>query len=446
MDTMKLYNSLSRDVEPFTPKDPQGRAIGVYVCGITPYDTTHLGHLFTYSSFDVLIRYLKYLGHQVHYVQNVTDIDDDILRKARQVNDDWLTLGNRWTTRFIRDMQATNIRPPDHFPRATDAIPEMFPIVEKLIKAGLAYESTGNVYFDVNAWPSYGRLSAIPRDQMLPLANERGNNPNDPHKRHPLDFILWQAQAPGEPAWPSPWGPGRPGWHIECTTMATYFLGNTVDIHGGGADLIFPHHESEIAQTEGATGQAPFVRFWMHTAMVRHEGEKMSKSLGNLVMVQDLRQTWSAGALRLYLANHHYREAWSHDPAELEQAERLAYQLGAAAQAQGRHSLRSHAAQGGSGLPYDPSWAQAAFTAAMDDDLDTPAALPVLERLARETTEAAGVGQEVRAAQESLAAMAGVLGLRLGVAGPQAESRTEAAWNDLLAGWQRHLERFTDQA
>jgi len=422
---MKLYNSLSRDVEPFTPKDPQERAIGVYVCGITPYDTTHLGHLFTYSSFDVLIRYLEYLGHQVHYVQNVTDIDDDILRKARQVKDDWQILGNRWTSRFIRDMQATNIRPPDHYPRATDVIAQMFPIVERLIMGGLAYESAGSVYFDVNAWPSYGRLSAIPRDQMLPLANERGNNPNDPHKRHPLDFVLWQAQAPGEPAWPSPWGPGRPGWHIECTTMASHFLGSSVDIHGGGADLIFPHHESEIAQSEGATGQAPFVRFWMHTAMVRHEGEKMSKSLGNLVMVQDLRQTWSAGALRLYLANHHYREAWSHDPAELEQAERLAYLLGAAAQA-----------QGGSGLPYDPSWAQAAFTAAMDDDLDTPAALPVLERLAREITEAAGAGQEVRTAQESLAAMAGVLGLRLGVAGPQ---------DDLLAGWQRHLERFTNK-
>ena len=215
---MKLYSSLSRSVEPFTP---QGPVIGVYVCGITPYDTTHLGHLFTYSSFDVLVRYLEFLGHEVCYVQNVTDIDDDILRKARQVNDDWRTLGNRWTSRFIHDMQAANIRPPDHFPRATDVIPQMFPIVQRLIGSGLAYESAGSVYFDVDAWPSFGRLSAIPRDQMLPIANERGNNPDDPHKRHPLDFVLWQAQAPGEPAWQSPWGPGRPGWHIECSTMAT---------------------------------------------------------------------------------------------------------------------------------------------------------------------------------------------------------------------------------
>jgi L-cysteine:1D-myo-inositol 2-amino-2-deoxy-alpha-D-glucopyranoside ligase len=436
---MKLYNSLSRDVEPFTP---QGRAIGVYVCGITPYDTTHLGHLFTYSSFDILIRYLEFLGHQVCYVQNVTDIDDDILRKARQANDDWHALGNRWTSRFIRDMQAANIRPPDHFPRATDAIPQMFPIIDRLVKAGLAYESTGCVYFDVNSWPSYGRLSTIPRDQMLSIANERGNHPDDPLKRHPLDFVLWQAQAPGEPAWPSPWGLGRPGWHIECTTMATHFLGSTVDIHGGGADLIFPHHESEIAQSEGATGQAPFVRFWMHTAMVRHEGEKMSKSLGNLVMVQDLRQTWSANALRLYLANHHYREAWSHDPDELEQAERLVYQLDAAAQAQGSQNhaaqgRQNRAAQGGSRSPYDPSWAQAAFTAAMDHDLDTPAALPVLEQLARETMEAASTGQDVQGAQDSLIAMAGILGMRLGAPSPQ---------DDLLSGWNQHLKRFSDEA
>ena len=184
------------------PQTSQGRPIGVYA-GL-PLDTTHLGHLFTYAAFDTLIRYLEFLGHQVRYVQNVTDIDDDILRKAGQVGDDWHTLGNRWTSRFIHDMQATNIRPPDHYPRATDVIPDMFPIIDRLIGAGLAYESAGNVYFSVNAWPSFGRLSAIPRDQMLPVANERGNKPNDPHKRHPLDFVLWQAMAPGEPSWLQP--------------------------------------------------------------------------------------------------------------------------------------------------------------------------------------------------------------------------------------------------
>ncbi|HIC90325.1 MAG TPA: cysteine--tRNA ligase, partial [Anaerolineae bacterium] len=230
----------------------------------------------TYTVFDILIRYLELCGYTVHYVQNVTDIDDDILRKAKEVGEDWQTLGNRWTARFIRDMEALNVRPPDHFPRATDVIPDIVEMVQRLLETGVAYEAGGNVYFHIDAWPEYGQLSRIPRDHMLPIANERGNNPDDPHKRDPLDFVLWQAQAPGEPAWESPWGLGRPGWHIECSAMATRFLGEVVDIHGGGADLVFPHHESEIAQVECCSSQSPFVRFWMHTAMVRHEDEKMS--------------------------------------------------------------------------------------------------------------------------------------------------------------------------
>jgi len=233
--------------------------------------------------------------------------------------------------------------------------------VRKLLDVGIAYEAGGNVYLSVDAWPEYGRLSGLSRDEMLPIANERGNNPNDPRKRDPLDFVLWQAQAPDEPAWDSPWGPGRPGWHIECSTMATSLLGATVDIHGGGADLVFPHHESEIAQAEAATGQKPFVRFWVHTAMVRHDGEKMSKSLGNLVMVRDLLRTCSPDALRLYLGNHHYRDPWSYSEAELEQAEKLAFRLKAAA-----------TAIGGQGAASDPAGAEAAFRAAMEDDLDTP--------------------------------------------------------------------------
>ena len=416
---MKLYNSMTRTTEQFVP---QGKTVSLYVCGITPYDTTHLGHLFTYASFDVLVRYLEFQGRTVRYVQNVTDIDDDILRKAGQVGEDWLSVGNRWTTRFVRDMQATNIRPPERYPRATDVIPQMFPAIEQLIGRGLAYESGGSVYFDLKAWPGYGRLSGIPQDEMLPVANERGNNPNDPRKRHPLDFVLWQAQAPGEPSWDSPWGPGRPGWHIECSTMATHYLGYTLDLHGGGADLIFPHHESEIAQAEGATGQSPFVRFWLHTAMVRHEGEKMSKSLGNLIMASDLLQVWSVDGLRLYLAGHHYREPWSHDAAELEQAERLAHRLRAAAETRGGH-----------GPALDAAGLRATFSEALDDDLNSPAALPVLDRLAGEIEGAAAGGQDVSAAQEALRAMAGVLGLRLDAPGPEPET---------IAGWEAHRQRF----
>jgi L-cysteine:1D-myo-inositol 2-amino-2-deoxy-alpha-D-glucopyranoside ligase len=419
MERMKLFNVRSQQIETFVP---QGGAITVYVCGITPYDTTHLGHAFTYAAFDVLIRYLEYQGHAVRYVQNVTDIDDDVLRKAKEVGEDWKGLGNRWTAHFIRDMQAINVRPPDDFPRATDVIPEIISQVEDLLGAGVAYESGGSVYFHVGAWADFGRLSRIPRDQMLPVANERGNKPDDPHKRDPLDFVLWQAQAPGEPAWESPWGSGRPGWHIECSTMATHFLGNTVDIHGGGADLVFPHHECEIAQAESATAQSPFVRYWLHAAMVHHEGEKMSKSLGNLIMVRDLLRSWSPDAIRLYLAQHHYREVWSHNLEELERAEGLA------------RKLRQAVTIGnGTGVPLDPSWLQTAFTQAMEDDLDTPAALRALERAAEEIVAASRAGREVQAGQEVLRRAAQVIGLVLD---------TERAEERVIAGWGKHLQRF----
>ena len=233
---MKLYNVLSQELETFRS---EGDEVSIYVCGITPYDTTHLGHAFTYTTFDVLIRYLEFKGYRVRYVQNVTDIDDDILRKAKAVEEDWQSLGNRWTAHFIRDMQTLNVRSPDHFPRATDVIAEIIDTVQKLLAAGVAYEAGGSVYFHVKSWSEYGKLSRISSAEMLPVANERGNRPDDPHKQDPLDFVLWQGAAPGEPAWDSPWGSGRPGWHIECSTMSTALLGNTIDIHGGGADLIF---------------------------------------------------------------------------------------------------------------------------------------------------------------------------------------------------------------
>jgi L-cysteine:1D-myo-inositol 2-amino-2-deoxy-alpha-D-glucopyranoside ligase len=416
---MKLYNALHERVENFkVDKEP----VTIYVCGITPYDTTHLGHAFTYATFDVLIRYLEFLGHPVDYVQNVTDIDDDILRRADRDGDDWKELGDRWTAYFIEDMQTLNVRPPDHFPRATDVIAEMTDIIQRLIEAGLAYESGGSVYFHIDAWPEYGKLSRIPRTEMLPIANERGNIPDDPHKKDPMDFVLWQAQAPGEPAWDSPWGPGRPGWHIECSTMASSLLGDTIDIHGGGADLIFPHHESEIAQSEGATGQKPFVRFWLHTAMVRHDGEKMSKSLGNLVMVRDLLETWSSDAVRLYMADHHFREPWSHDEEELARAEKRAARL--------REAML---ASGGSGTAVDAGETRTAFIAAMNDNLDTSSALAALDRLANEILQAAEARRDVTAAQTALRAMGRVFGLRLDAEAPQ---------ESVMQGWQQHVARF----
>ena len=302
---MQLYNTRSHQVETFTP---QSEPVTIYACGITPYDTTHLGHAFTYTTVDILVRTLEALGHQVNYVQNVTDIDDDILRKANETEEDWYALGNRWTAYFIHDMQSLNVRAPDHFPRATDVIPQIIEMVATLLEQGVAYVANGNVYFSAAAWPHFGQLSGLARPELLPVANEHGNRPDDPHKRDPLDFVLWQAHASGEPSWDSPWGPGRPGWHIECSAMATHLLGETIDIHCGGSDLVFPHHECEIAQSETVTGRQPFANFWVHVAMVGYEGEKMSKSLGNLVMVRELLTDYSPDAVRLYLAQHHYRQ------------------------------------------------------------------------------------------------------------------------------------------
>jgi L-cysteine:1D-myo-inositol 2-amino-2-deoxy-alpha-D-glucopyranoside ligase len=251
---------------------------------------------------------------------------------------------------------------------------------------------------------------------MLGVANERCNRPDDPHKRDPLDFVLWQAQAPGEPAWESPWGPGRPGWHIECSAMAMKYLGETFDIHGGGQDLIFPHHECEIVQTEPITGRAPFVRCWLHVAMVEHDGAKMSKSLGNLVMARDLLQHWSADALRLYLGRHHYRRSWSHDAGELAEADRLARKLRAAV-----------TEAGGSGDDLDASGAGTNFSAAMSDDLNTPLALARLEALADDIQAAARGGRRLEPAQAVLRRLAQVFGLRLDAPGP--EERVVTGWN-----------------
>lgn len=416
---MKLFSGLTASIEPF---EPQQETVSLYVCGITPYDTTHLGHAYTYTINDVLIRYLEYRGHSVRYVQNVTDIDDDILRKARETGTDWQQLGNYWTSHFIEDMQTLNVRPPDHYPRATDFIPEMIELIEGLIGRGLAYVVEGNVYYHVNDWPEFGKLSRLPRQQMLPVANERGNRPDDPHKQQPLDFVLWQAQAEGEPAWDSPWGPGRPGWHIECSAMSSRLLGDTIDIHSGGADLMFPHHECEIAQLEPVTGKQPFVRYWLHIAMVYHEGEKMSKSLGNLVMCRNLLQDWEPDALRLYLASHHYRESWDFQVEKLEQAAQTARELRQAAMA-----------AGGSGpvFPAD-EWVDS-FQQAMDNDLNTPLAAAVLQRFGAALLEAAQAGEDVAQAQEELRRLAGVFGLRLDAAQPEGR---------VLAGWDEHLERF----
>jgi L-cysteine:1D-myo-inositol 2-amino-2-deoxy-alpha-D-glucopyranoside ligase len=398
---MQLFNSASGQKERFRPRP--GKAVTIYVCGVTPYDTTHLGHAFTYHTFDVLARHMS-TAHRwrVRMAQNVTDIDDDILRKATETGEDWRTLGDRWTAVFRADLGKLNLRAPDVFPGATAHIQEIQEVAAALIECDLAYVSEGSVYFRVAADPNFGALVGWSYERMLAVANERGNHPADPNKEDPLDFVLWQRGVPGEPAWNSPWGLGRPGWHIECSTLADLHLGSPVDIHGGGGDLVFPHHACEIAQAEPTTGARPWVRCWMHVAMVGMDGEKMSKSLGNLVLVRDLLVDHEPDTIRLYLLRHHYRQAWSWDEQRFHDV---------VAHTRVLHAAVRRASGEGRELPYGSYGPR--VVAALDDDLDTPKALEVILGLADDILEAPA-NADVRGAQDVLRATAsGLLGLWL---------------------------------
>src|SRR5437870_12304186 len=314
---MRLRNTETDAVQPLEPGD---RPVGLYVGGITPHDTTHLGHAFTYVIFDVLVRTLRASGQPVRYVQNVTDIDDDIIRRARELGTTWEHLAAKETALYEADMAALNVLAPDVFPRASPTIPKVTGLIRRLEAQGHAYQRDGNVYFRVGSVTDYGRLSRLSREEMITLSAQRGADPNDPRKQDPLDFVLWQASAPDEPRWESPWGVGRPGWHIECSAMALEQLGPPVGVHGGGADLIYPHHESEIAQSESATGVRPFARIWVHVGMLGYQGEKMSKALRNLVLIRDLLARYDADSIRVLLLRHHYREPWEYTPDQLDDA------------------------------------------------------------------------------------------------------------------------------
>ncbi|RIK46111.1 MAG: cysteine--tRNA ligase [Chloroflexi bacterium] len=398
---MKLYDTLSGQKVDFAPWD--GHTVRMYVCGVTPYDTTHIGHAMTYLTFDVLNRYCQFLGWRVKYVQNVTDIDDDILKRAKRDNERWDTLGDRHTRQLVEDLSALNCLWPNVYPKASEEVDKIIELTTSLMEQGYAYLSHGNVYFRVSKDEDYGALGKYSHDEMIELLRERGGDPNDPRKEGPLDFILWQGQQPGEPAWESPWGPGRPGWHIECSAMAMRYLGPMIDVHGGGSDLIYPHHESEIAQSQHASGVAPFSRVWMHIGMVRYQGEKMSKSLGNLVLARNVLRVHSADALRLYLHSNHYREAWSYRDTGPAEYEGLASLLKEAAHVVAKHD--------GAGEELDPTGFEARFRAALDDDLDTPTALVALRELAESIVANAAEGHDIRAAQARLRALAAILGV-----------------------------------
>ena len=353
---------------------PLGPRVTVYVCGITPYDSAHLGHAFTYVAFDTLVRFLRWRGHEVLYCQNVTDVDDDLLRRAARDGEDFRELGRRETAEYLRVMDALNVARPTFFPKATGEIAAMLDMATRLVDDGFAYEVDGTVFFDVTTYPAFGTLSGLDQPELHELLAERGGDPNDERKRHPLDFVVWQRSRLGEPSWPSAWGPGRPGWHLECSAMSRRYLGATIDLHGGGGDLLYPHHESERAQSESAN-QTEFVRRWLHTGMVRHEGEKMSKSLGNLVFPAVLMRDHEPAAVRLAVLAHHWRSAWTFDPEELKVAgERLEAWRRAVARPRG--SAR---------------WLPEEVETALATDLDPPSALAAVDELAKRG-DGAGVG------------------------------------------------------
>lgn len=375
---MRLYDTARGEVVEFAP----GPTVTLYTCGITPYDSTHIGHAATYLLYDVLQRRLRDLGHRTLCVRNVTDIDDDMLARSRKLGIGYLELAATETARFESDMAALGMLPAFSEPAASSAIHDILGFIGMVLDRGHAYTAGGGVYFDVSSFAAFGQVSHLGREEMLVLAAERGGRPEDPAKRDPLDFVLWQPSAPDEPAWDSLWGPGRPGWHIECSALALRELGGSVDLHGGGSDLIFPHHECEAAQSEAATGET-FVRHWMHAPMVELDGVKMSKSLGNLVFVSDLLTDWDPMAIRLAILDHSWRAPWSWvDDLMPEAADRLA-------------RWRAGAQEGSSG----GDQALAAVRDALDDDLDLPGAVAAVDA-------ASSAGDGVRSA-------AALLGIRL---------------------------------
>ncbi|MCJ7655948.1 MAG: cysteine--tRNA ligase [Dehalococcoidia bacterium] len=392
---MKVFNTLTGQKEEFCPK---GKTVNIYVCGVTVYDDCHIGHAMSYVLFDVIRRYLEFKGYKVKHVQNFTDIDDKIINRANQMGVSSSELAGKYIDEYFRDMDALNIKRVHVYPKATEEIPKIIEVIQGLITKEFAYESDGSVYFRVKNFPGYGKLSHQALDDMISRCSvEEGK------KEYPLDFALWKAAKPGEPFWPSPWGQGRPGWHIECSAMALKYLGKSLDIHGGGQDLIFPHHENEITQSESFTGVAPFAKYWLHNGLLQFGEDKMSKSLGNLITVKQALERYSADAIRLFIIGSHYRSPLTYSEESLKAAE------------VGMERLRQATRGGGSGgkgvLDSEPF--RRRFIDSMDDDFNTAQAVAALFDLAREINRTREENYDVADAQNTLAELAKVLGFTL---------------------------------
>lgn len=413
---MQLYNTLTRQKEEFVP---QGDTVTLYVCGITTSGFCHLGHALSSITFEVLHRYLEYRGFAVNRTQNFTDIDDKVIAKAAEEERPVPEVAARYMQAFFEDMDALNVKRATVYPKATEEIPRMIELISGLIDKGHAYAAEGSVYFRVRSDDDYGKLS----DRTLDEMREGTRFDPAPEKEDPADFVMWKAAKPGEPAWDSPWGPGRPGWHIECSTMALHYLGETIDIHGGGLDLIFPHHENEIAQSESYTGKAPFARVWMHNGLLRLSGDKMSKSVGNIVRVRDVLERHSADAVRLWMLSSHYRSPLLYDEDEIGSAENAVRRI--------RNAMQAEDHSGGS-ASFDPAPYRERFIAAMDDDLNTPQALAAIFDLVRELNRAASNGADVSAPKATLRELTSTLGFTLEAPAVSQGAVTDAEIETLL--------------
>jgi cysteinyl-tRNA synthetase len=394
---MRIFNTLSGQKEEFIPR---GDTVKMYVCGVTPYDECHIGHAMSYVIFDVVRRYLEFRGYRVKYVQNFTDIDDKIIDRAHELGISTRELTDELISNYFAEMDALNIKRANAYPRATEEIPKIIEMVEGLINREHAYESGGSVYFRVRSDPNYGKLSRRNLEDMVGIAGPGIEG----DKEHPLDFALWKTAKEGEPSWESPWGLGRPGWHIECSAMCLKYLGDTLDIHGGGQDLVFPHHENEIAQSECFTGVTPFVRYWLHNGLVQLGGEKMSKSLSNLITVKEALEKFSPDAIRLFILSSHYRSPLTYTEDAVEAMERGLERL--------RRAVREEDEPNGAGI-LNPEPYRQRFIEAMDDDFNTARALAALFDLARDVNSAREEGSSTKESREVLMELAGVLGLTL---------------------------------
>jgi len=397
---MKVYNTLSGKKEEFAPHpSPVKDEVKIYVCGVTPYDDAHIGHGMSYVIFDVIRRYLRFRGYKVKYVQNVTDIDDKIIDRANQRGIPPAELAKKYADSYFEDMDALNIERADVYPKATEEIPKIIEVIGGLIDKGFAYPVGGSVYFRVRNDPDYGKLSHRSLEAMRAAEGAMGSE----EKEDPMDFALWKASKPGEPWWQSPWGQGRPGWHIECSAMSLKYLGEQIDIHGGGQDLIFPHHENEIAQSESFTGKKPFVKYWLHNGLVQLGEEKMSKSLGNLITIKQALTKYSPDAIRIFILSSHYRSPLTYSEEGLEAAEKGVERL-----------LRAVSRDDpGGGEAFDAKSYRQQFIEAMDDDFNTAKGLGVLFELANAINQAGDAGVAIGQAQNTLTSLGReVLGLK----------------------------------